>query len=307
MLWTLPACALIDYGLQDPDSAVPTPVEVEEHFIQASMPGLDILFVVDGTGSMAEEQADFVGATQVFLDTLDEIGLAWQIGVTTTDPIDAGTLQSRPWIITPDAGAPAEALARALAVGTMHAPPSSGLDAAALALADADGKNRGFRRADAGLHVIFVSDGDDESGAVLGADPAAAFIALLADDAGRSGSVARASAVVGEAPDGCTGAHGSALAGLRYLAVADASGGAAVSICRASFADVAAVVRDLGVDWPADFPLQAGPAPGSVLVDVDGARTDEWALASDPPAVVFDAAPPPGAEIVVRYRIESAE
>lgn len=307
MLWTLLACGLIDYGLQDPDSAAPTPVEVEERFSQASLPGLDILFVVDGTGSMAEEQADFADAAASFIDTLDEIGLGWQIGVTTTDPDDGGVLLGRPWIITPDAHAPAEALARALVVGTMHVPPSAGLDAAALTLADAEGKNRGFRRVDAGLHVVFISDGDDQSGAVLGADPTSAFIALLAADATRTGSVARASAVVGDAPGGCDGAHGSALPGSRYLDVAAASGGAAVSICDASFAEVAAAVRDLGVDWPTRFALQAVPEVGTVVVEVDGVRADGWALAVDPPAIVFDEAPVPGAEIVVRYRIARAE
>lgn len=302
---TIFACDLVDYGLQDPDVEEPAPVDVIERFEQAAMPGLDVLFVVDGTGSMAEEQTQFAAEAAVFLARLDDIGLAWQIGVTTTDPADAGALVGRPWILTPGLETPDTDLAAALAIGTAHLPPSSGLDAAALALADAEGVNQGFRRDDAALHVVFVSDGDDQSGVVLGADPVGSFVELLAAETFRTGRAARASAVVGESPGGCDGAHGSAQAGTRYLAVAAATSGAAVSICDATFDEVAQAVTDLGVDWPTTFALQAVPEVGTVLVEVDGVRVSEWALSLDPPAIVFDVAPVADAEIVVRYRIAS--
>ena len=73
------------------------------------------------------------------------------------------------------------------------------------------GVNVGFRRPDAALHVVFISDGDDESGDVLGDHPVDAFLGLLAAEESRTGRAARASAVVGDVPDGCTGDDGAAL------------------------------------------------------------------------------------------------
>lgn len=299
LLASLPACS--DYGLSDPDVAEAESVGVEERFEQVPLPGLDVLLVVDGTGSMAEEQAAFAADAEAFVGALDAMALAWQVGVTSTDPADGGDLLGEPWIIAPLTPEPAAALAGALAVGTGHAPPSAGLDAAALALVDAAGHNRGFRRDDAALHVIFVSDDDDESGAVLGADPVGGLVARLAAEGERTGHAAAASAVVGDVPGGCAGPRGQARAGPRYAEVAAATGGVVASICGASFAQVAEAVFDVAVEWTTRFALQATPVADSVRVTVDGALATDWSLEESPPAIAFAVPPPAGAVIVVRY------
>lgn len=297
------ACS--DYGLADPDEAAAPPVRVEEQFTQAARPALDVLFVVDSTGSMAEELATFSARAGELVEALDAVGLAWQLGVTTADPADGGALVGHPWIVTPEADDPVAAFAAALDVGADSPPPAAGLDAAALALLDADGLNRGFRRDGASLHVVFVSDGDDQSGGYLGDDPVAAVIALLDADAARSGGVARASAVVGDVPDGCKGATGSARAGTRYVEVAEATGGAVVSICRAELRVVADALGVRGVEWPTTFSLQAAPDEGSVVVEVDGARlVDGWTV--EGASLVFAEAPSPGALIEVTYTLAGA-
>ena len=221
--WVSMAC--VDYGLQDPDAAELEPLQVEERFLQEPLPGLDVLFVVDSTGSMAAEQEAFALGTPAFVEGLDALGVAWQVGVTSTDPVDAGALLGRPWILTSGGPNPAEALAAALRVGTDSPPPSAGLDAAAQVLADVGGLNAGFRRDDAPLHIVFLSDGDDASGAWLGMNAQAAFLALLDDEAARTGRAAVASAVVGNVPDGCEGPAGTVSPGTRYAAVAEQSGG----------------------------------------------------------------------------------
>jgi hypothetical protein len=171
-----------------------------------------------------------------------------------------------------------------------------------LAITQPDDLAVGFRRPDAALHVIFISDGDDESGAVLGADPAGAFVSFLEDEAARTGRIARASAVVGDVPGGCSGPGGEALPGTRYAQVADTSGGRTVSICTSDYGDVVDAVGDVGVEWTTVFPLQAQPAEGSVVVTVDGTRmSDGWVLDPEVPALVFDVPPAPDASIEVRY------
>ncbi len=299
----LGGCDGLDYGFQDPDVTAPPEVWVEETLVQASAPPVDVLFVVDGTGSMDEEQDALAAASADFVDGLVASGLEWQVGATSTDPLDAGSLQGRPWILTPVHPAPGDALATALAVGTGHAPPSAGLDSAALALADAEGDNVGFRREGAALHVVFVSDGDDQSGSVLGADPAEGFVSRLEDEAASSGQPARASAVVGDAPDGCDGGTGEAQAGTRYIAVAEATGGSVGSICALDFSGVADALATLAVNWPTRFALQAAPVDGSVTVSVNGDRETAFSVDKEGPALVFDSAPAPEAVIEVRYQL----
>ena len=81
-------------------------------------------------------------------------------------------------------------------VGTDGAGPEAGLAAATqVAGSGRSGRTeRGFRRPDALLHVVFVSDADDQSQLWLGPDPAPRSSAALAGETGRSGLPARASA-----------------------------------------------------------------------------------------------------------------
>lgn len=300
----LPALLLVgcvDYTLQDPDDDAAEPVLVDERFVQAALPKVDVLFVVDSTGSMAGEQASFSAAAAEFVGVLDALGLSYQLGVVTTDPEDGGALLGRPWILTAATDDPAASLAAALAVGTASPPPAAGLYAAILALEDDAGLNRGFHRADAALQVVFVSDGDDESEAWL-TDPVADFLTVLLDKGGTH--AARASAVVGDTPGGCDGANGAAEAAPRYTEVAESSGGVVASICASSFGDVAAALGDASVEWQTSFTLQAVPAEGTLVVEVNGARTSAWRL--DGATLVFDAAPPPDSTIVVRYQLAEA-
>lgn len=294
----------VDYSLRDPDRVQVDPVEVVETFSQVPLPGLDLLLVVDATGSMAEEQAGLAAGAAGLVDALDALDLAWQIGVTSADPAVAGALLGRPWIVTASAADPGQALADALlAAGTASPPPAAGLDAATLALLDADGLNAGFRRDAAALHVVFVADGDDESGDVLGDDPVASFLAVLDEEATRTGRAAVASAVVGDVPDGCAGVGGRALAGVRYAEVAEAAGGEVVSICSANLPAVVEALGSVGVEWTTVFPLQADPE-GDVDVEVDGERVSEgWSIDHDAPALVFAEPPAAGAAIVVRYTL----
>ncbi len=51
---------------------------------------VDILFVIDNSGSMAEEQARLARNFPAFIDSLDEMGADYRIGITTTDVAHPG-------------------------------------------------------------------------------------------------------------------------------------------------------------------------------------------------------------------------
>lgn len=301
LLSALAGCT--DYFLDGKNSSVNTTV-VSESFTQAPLPAVDVLFVIDSTGSMAEEQAGFGSAAGGFVDVLETLGLDYQIGVISMDLDDGGALLGVPWILTPSQESVGASLAKNLVVGTGSASPSQGLDCAALALSDPLGVNTGFRRSDASLHVIFVSDGDDESGDVLGDDPVAALGEQLAEAAVQTGRSARASAVVGDVPDGCSGPGGTALPGASYVELAEASGGSVASICAGDFTAVAADVGSVVVDWQLSYPLQADPLDDGVTVTVDGARLGSgWVIDHAGPSLVFQVAPAPDAFIEVTYSL----
>lgn len=300
MLWLL-ACTEI--GVRDRDSEVQAPVAVEERFTQAPLPALDVLFVVDGTGSMAEEQTGLSAAADHFLTTLSGLALDWQVGVVSMDLSGGGALRGEPWILTPVSESPVSSLAASLQVGTEELPPAAGFAVALTALSNP--ANRGFRRSTAALHLIFVSDGDDQSGMVavdgVEVEAEAALRAWMAGEEAATGHAVRASAVVGDVPEGCSGAGGRAAPGSAFAALALSVGGAVRSICSPDYGAIAEDVGAVGVEWQRVFVLQAMPEPGSVRVEVDGARAAGWILSGQ--ELIFDPAPPAGAVIVVRYNL----
>ncbi len=304
------SAACSEFAISDEDDKVNNPVILEDSFTQAPLPKVDVLWVIDNTPSMAEEQAALAASIGDFSDRLDQAGLAWQVGVIHTDTTDetAGVLQGNPWVITPGIEDPARALADAAAVGTFGQPPEAGLSAATMALSEplTSEENRGFRRADAALMVIIVSDGDDNSEDLLGTHPAEAFLAFLLNEGARTGQPARLSAIVGDTPDGCSGPSGTALPGSRYIRVANETGGIVGSICDADYTAITNDLADDSVSWPNAFELSTMPIPGTVRVQVDGTRIDEgWSLVLTPPTIQFDTPPAPGSEIHIRYEVDA--
>jgi hypothetical protein len=69
--------------------------------VPACVSALDILFVIDNSGSMTEEQARIATSVSSLIDPLDAAGVDWRIGVTTSD-------NGNPWcpvgVTTPEAG-----------------------------------------------------------------------------------------------------------------------------------------------------------------------------------------------------------
>lgn len=295
-----------DFFLSRRQPEVADPLTVTETFEQAPLPRLDLLWVIDDTPSMSDEHDALAAAMPAFADALQEAGVAWQVGVVTTDPgEDLGVLRGDPWILTPSEAESLDLLLDTAAITLLGREPASGIAAMVLALESPlrTDENRGFRRPDAALEVIVVSDGDDRSDAVLGPDAIDIGLSTLEAEADSTGRPARLSAVVGPR-GGCSGPGGSALPGLRYLELAEATGGTTASICEGHMESVIADLGASSVEWQTEFPLQATPETGSLRVAIDGLRADTgWSMATGPDRVVFDLAPAPGAVITVRYTV----
>ena len=235
---------------------------------------IDLLFVIDNSGSMAQEQANLAANFPGFIDVIEASGLDYRVAITTTGvdytynqstfpggptlpiSIDGGDngamLQPggcnlpRRWIERGDP-APATMFACAANVGTSGPSDEMPLAAMRAAFDDrvADGTNAGFRRPDALLAVVMLTDENDcsyEQSVTLGfaeslcdaqQEPVANYTAFLDSFAGERGRWA-AAVIAGPGPGACSSTFGDADYAARldeFVQSAGPSNGALSSIC----------------------------------------------------------------------------
>jgi len=144
---------------------------VVDEVLQVTTPKADILWMIDNSCSMGDEQGDLTENFPFFMDYFLGSGLDYHIAITTSDTISSnyagadGTFVRGPGGITvidsdtPDQVATFSAMAK---VGTGGRFPERGIGAVFLALEEKiDGPNAGFWRDDAALHTICISDEAD--------------------------------------------------------------------------------------------------------------------------------------------------
>ncbi len=273
----------------------------EDQFTQLETPEVDIMFVIDNSCSMSDEQASLTSNFSSFIQFADAQGLDYQISVVSTDvqggfpgPMcpPVGTEAQRPmgmsqgacgyfadgngdatqvdpeWrLVTPNEQPSPEAAFQAIATqGINGAGIEQGLEAAYRALSSPviTGWNNGFLRQDAYLALIFVSDEEDQS------PQAVDFYVnyFRAIKGFRNTNLFSASAIVGDVPGGCGGSNADP--GARYVAAADRTGGIFESICTH---DWATALQNLGLSvfgYKSRFFLSNQPVQGTVEVEVDG-------------------------------------
>ena len=300
-----PGCT-IENWFDDPDEEIVPANWITETEFQAPFPQVDVLWVVDNTQSMTLEHSALKNAFSGFVQALDTAELGYQIGVVTTDMVnDGGVLRGNPWIITPSLEDGADAFANAINVGLESTAKEAGLAAMVAALSEPlrSGYNRGFRRESAALHVIVVSDSNDHSEDWLGEFPLAVAREFLKDEETLTLLPAVFSAVVGNSPNGCSGASGTATPGARYVDLANQSGGGFASICESNLQGVLSSFGDLSVVYPRRFLLENAAKEDTLRVSVDGAIRFDWIYSDSPPSVLFDEAPEADARVQIRYQL----
>jgi hypothetical protein len=276
-----------------------------DHFLQSPEP-LDVLWVIDNSGSMWQERARVAANLHTFFDWFELLDLDYHMGVIATDivnPIFSGRLFGSPTFVTPKTPDAAAVFARSIDFGILEMGNESGLAAMELALSDPliSGYNTGFYRNDARLVVMFISDEAEWS-----TPDAAHYVDFLDALKGTHDRVYVAS-IVGNRDHGCRGRCDAtpqdAGPGNKYLDVSEAFGGFEGSICDC---DLAPAMERIALDatlYLRGFPLSDVPTdPRTLQVRVDGSRVSNWVYDADRNAVVFDEAPKLGAEIWVRYQ-----
>lgn len=247
-----------------PDLTVPKQVD---EITQVTVPAVDVLFIVDNSGSMSEEQRSLRDNFSLFMQYFTDSGLDYHVGVISTDcdsPRNKGVLVEdstggTAYIDDSFTGEEATASFQQRAnLGTNGSSDERGKDAAWAALVtNASSSSAGFMREEADLSVIVISDERDWSHDVTVNEFSSWMTSLKPDGA------TYFSSVVGLG-NGCVTAE----RGTGYLEVTDNVGGIEWDICST---DYASLLDQLGLQAAGlknEFFLSLVPVEDSIEVSV---------------------------------------
>ena len=315
------------------------PVGVPSEHVEdtwSPVPGpVDVLWVVDDSGSMDATQQAIGAAAASLLAPLTVDAVAWQMGVVTTDmtaPARRGRLVDGTGglVLLPTTPGVEAAFAQRIRVGIVGSDMERGLEAAWSAVTPplATHDNDGLLREGARLAVIVVSDEDDcsDEGAFTEPVPASCVSnpqALVAVDDylvrfGDLGAVTFHALVetgITAEFEGCGGNN----PGSRYVELARATAGHVAPLCGDFDAHLGALGEQLA-GLKRSMVLSRTPDPATLAVDLlpaegdtsgptslpeDPTRTEGWTLDAASNTIRFwgTAAPAFGETVRVRYRV----
>lgn len=303
------------YGEPNPPD-LSTPV-VTDRVVQVTVPSVDVLFVIDNSGSMIEEQDALKASFAKFMNYFMGSGLDWHVGVVSTDMVDnshRGRLREADGVryLDSSSATPVETFKKMASMGTDGSWDEKGRAAAwaALVLLN-DSYNAGFYRDEANLSIVVISDEDDVSGTTPVSK--AEFISWLQTHKSREGMTSFSS-IVGDVPSGCTGPGGDAYPGREYVDTTNAVGGIFHSICDANWDSVLAELGMQAAGLKREFYLSEVPVEDTidVWVDVDGEEHyftagSDYTYSRSRNSITFsEYVPPELAEVYIEYEILAA-
>lgn len=279
---------------------------------------VDILWVIDDSGSMANERRRLVANFSRFLGELLTLKVDFQMGVTSLSAMDNGRLRGTTKIIrnlTPNPGTIFEQNTTFPASRNRW---EQGLRMAQFALTPPNtadgGTNVGFVRPNAALAIIVVTNEDDSS---FGTTDYYARAYRGLKGAGNENLVSF-SVIGGTTPNGCTPPGEGSLYGsladpaFRYQEVAVRTGGIVGSICDTTFEQTLVRIAQALNTLRRVFPLTLKPLLSSLTVTVvEGTSSTVvpndpvrgWQYRADTNSIVFLGTyiPPPGSTVRVEY------
>ncbi len=314
--------------------------EQTDTFKQGSGQEVDVLIVVDNSGSMGEEQNNLANNFSSFVQ---DANATWKtdyhIAVTTTDMEDAkhsGKFQGSPRFVT---NKDVSAIGPSLKVGANGSGNEQGLAAAQAALSAplttelkppkecnsandctkpldcmasvitpgkkyCGGHNMEFLRKDATLEIVIVSDEEDGSPAQLNF-----YVDFLKAIKGYANTnLLHVHAIVGDKNNGCQGAGGEAAPGNRYIEVASQTAGKVVSICTTDWAKALKDIGTVAFGLKVQFFLSRPPVVETITVTVAGKQClTGWKYEEVSNTVIFDdkgsCMPQEGQTIDIHYKV----
>lgn len=276
---------------------------------------VDILWVIDDSGSMKDERARLANNFTRFFQELQNLQVKFQMAVISGNYNDGGIFRGTTKIITNDTPNALDVFVANTTFPDSRARWEQGLRMMQLALSPPNtttGPNAGFLRTNAALAVIVVSDADDSS---FG-DPGYYARWLRSVKGPGNENLSSFSTIAGTTPDGCFSPGeevyfgGLASPAFRYTAVSAKTGGIIGSICNPSFEDTLLQIAAALNTLHRIFPLSLAPDPSTITVKVNGTLipmdvVSGWQYRADTNSIAFlgNYVPPPGAQITIQYAI----
>lgn len=289
-----------------------------DRFDQLTGNKVDILWVIDDSCSMSDEQSDLAQNIQWFTNYASQLNADWQMAVTTTEVNDAASgeiwactgfnkvirhtdpMQNQAFQCAANVTNPPGGNRRPNPGGSDE--QEAGLQAARLALEPPtiNMQNAGFLRPDARLAVIIVSDEEDQSQGSV-----SLYVDFFRQLKGfRNPQLTSLSAIAGDVPNGCA----TAAAAPRYRDAAMQLGGQFDSVCNQDWTQM---LQNIGLDVFAlrhSWTLSRPADPMTIVVRVDGNSVPQnsgngftFDPASNSISFHGSSIPNPGASVEVTY------
>lgn len=292
---------------------------------------VDILWVIDNSGTMGPKQTNLRNSINSFMTEFATKGMDYRIAVVTTDirpvdplnPLDPNfsgqaacfvASGANDLIITPNTVNPATVLGDNANVGFFGSADAHGIDAVEMALSEPNlsNCNAGFLRSDAFLAVIHFSDADDNTLAT--ANGLLTFLDTVKTPVSTpNGGTVRSyfiSAMVVEdvARAECVALGPFSELGSKYIDLADQTGGAVASICENDFSAGLLAVSNQILEATTAVSLAYAPDVSTIVIyhnitKINQDAVNGWTFDSATNRVVFhgSAIPVAGTQISVDY------
>ncbi len=264
-----------------------------DSFIQPNtVDGIDILWVIDTSGSMYRFDPQLMAGIEVMLAALPPT--SWRLAMISNDPSRA-VLENQFPLVPGDDIVDAEAMYSAMGRGGRE----EGFDSVYEYMIN-NSYSSTWMRPDAGLLVVFVSDEEEQSGYPM---------ASVTDftnwySAQRGGNVFLASIVTQDPTVSLCDCTVSTLdVGDRYMEATNHFGGVVIDICDTDWAPgVTDATHSIS---PYElWPLTHEPVVDSIVVFIDGALSDgtDWIYSATDNTVYFTTIPGSGSLVEIGYR-----
>jgi hypothetical protein len=263
-------------------------------------PPVDILFAVDQSCSMDDQAVVLANAFGRFIDQIDAVTQGWQIGVVTLDTgcFNGGILSAN----TPNYGTIFRDAVSLGDDGESLTEQLLALTERTLSKTGAGQCNAGFLRPGALLHVIAVSDEEEQSN-----KSASAWVQEFQTFTASPNLVKVSTVINIERFNGAFRGCGEGAAPAKYRSANQLTFGVELDICDSSWGNQVSQLAAASLTNLLNFPLSSTADPNALEVRVDGVPwTSGWHYDAGQNAVIFDQAIDSGSEIEAEYGIRVA-
>lgn len=281
---------------------------IDDTFTQGQQVGgvADLLFIVDDSGSMSDDQTKLANSFSTFINWITGAMVQFHIAISTTDTSatgEQGAFVGTPKVIDNNTPNVISAFQSNVQVGDTGSGSELGLEGSRLALSEPNlsGVNAGFLRAEARLYIVYVSDEEDQS-----SDSVATYKSFFENLKGDPDKVFFA-AIAGPPPLGCFNAYGNAEGSPRYHDISAGTGGLFDTLCQADFGNTLQNLAFEVTSAEGEFFLTEVPVPETIEMIVNGVTQtpDRWTYNPGTNSVKFFEQwnPVPGAEVIAHYEV----